>query len=450
MEDYIEKFEALENTINDTIIEEDIDLLLGDGIHVEYIEKSEAEFNIKLPKDIKDYYYYFNHQRIIWSKETIIDGRNMLLKGQFETIDIEDMLSKKAYFKNEKGEEDLDYFWSETLDTEIIDSLKDYYPFDNLGLGYFTLIKLEKETYSFYLFQPNGEITHLDLSLHQYLDHVLNNHGLHLWTQFIKENKSTNDLPFYNELFIKQLVSINENIDLSTYKKSGKPITFETKDYIDQLEELQDDLVNNEFIMIPNFSKNPPVGLQALLKAEQVISFPFPKELKEFYLEMNGFEFAYFFDDDDEYLEGNSRILKLEELMGGLHGAERRTWGEESGKDLVWQSNLLKEDPAWVEKMKSYKVVEYITPTLFTCIQFDKENSDYNLYLCQYDDPMRFKLRFSEFIETLIKTKGMLHWQYYYTFEEDFPSLESLNNIKEQHLTIFEEELTLKIALRNE
>lgn len=449
MEVYIEKFEAMHNTIYNLVPEDDIDILSGEGINMEYIEKYEKEFNITLPKDLKEYYYYFNHQRVIWSKELVVDGQNMVAKGHFETLDIENALAKKAYFKNAHGEEDLDFFWPENLNEETIQKLNNYFPFDDLGLGYFTLFTVQNNSYSLHLFEPNGEITPLKLDIYQYMDYVLDNYGLNMWTHFIKENTSEHTLDFYNTFFISQLQTINKEVKISNYKQTEKELKRSEEKYTELWDELQNTLVNNENIMIPHIEKNPPIGILSLLKSEQVIGFSLPKEIKEFYLTMNGFEFSYFFDEET-YIEGNARILKLEELMGGLHGTYRRTWGEHSGENLVWQSNFVVEDPSYVEAVQNLKVLEYITPTLFLCVKFDKVHESYNLYLCQYDDPMRIELSFEEYIQTLFDIKGIQHWQYYYTHKNDFPSLDSLNHVQKEYLTVFRKEPELTHTMRTD
>lgn len=402
-----------------------------------HIDSLIAEYNIELPKKLRDFYHNVGSITLKWDTEIEIKGKKIAVAGRNDILRLNNhVLSQKIQVFNSDEEYELQYFWEGNYTEEQKEQLKKYYIFDKIDIGIYVLFDLEQTidgNPNLYLLLPPFRLYSLHLTIEEYLHHLINNKGLYLWQWHVQQLSKEDNSKIHNEYFLETLEVLFPDADKSLYKIEDVVPELPLSDNIwtTKLQELQSRLNNDSRVEYAYFHIQPPIHDSLIQRIENVWAKKIPNDMLSFYKEMNGFKFGFKFKDGENVFIGNSHIRPLEYSFGGMKAKEKLIWDDTIGRGTLWVDYFEEEDPDWVEAVQGFRIIDSINPELFIVFPFEEIQKNIELKLLQFDNAIQFKLNFIEYIHMVIHCAGLEHWQYLFTEEEEWPSLESVLPVKE-------------------
>lgn len=320
-----------------------------------------------------------------------------------------------------------DFWWSKWLEENHSLILDRLFVFDNLGQGDLILIYLPENSkdYKFYLFQYPNFFEELFLSISEYIEYTLESRGFYFWQKYFIANHE-NEVKKYGISY--HLPEIFPNSSQSSLIKKCKhkdsslrrDVFLSHDRYIEKFHQLENVLKSIGGIKIERFHVNPGVSFQTIERVNRFFGITMPSEMVNFYKQINGVHIRWsYILSEDLILDGMIWLLPVEDIFGGPNGLKKKEWSVYSQEGVLWEKNLIEEEPNWFNTVKVFNPIEKVFEAKYVVVNFNNQN-DKSIYLLQFDNPIKMTLNFREYLEALLNGGGVENWHYFATYSHDF------------------------------
>ena len=435
MKNYYQLFIDIENSMNKNPNFVDISFQYVPKPKLEQINKIENLIKFQIPEEYLSFYQKTNGITVNWSYR---DHSNCshLICGNFSIPVLERLFGISVYnYKDGKFQNDLIYTTNISSDKEI--DLKSLMLLDNLNYGNFVVIKEVNNQPKLYLLLYCNQLYPLKIKLEEYLDYLLQTRGMYLWQQYFIEDDFLKDGPIVPDEFHTNMAHLFPDVDLKQFpiissKSSNFPnfhhyIKDQNKtDYCQLLTEKVNDLKDLKNITIENFIPNPiytyeeknwGTSIGSINKAYIALGQELPKSMIQFFSSLNGFALRWVYNTGGDAIIGIINLLNLENIIGGEMGFFKKDWDDNAFKDVLWFEDY---DEDLIEYIKPFKIIDNIEGmSREVVIRFTPEQDEPQLFISDKWEFYPLSINFSEYIEYLFLTMGMVGWQFLFVSPEN-------------------------------
>lgn len=391
----------------------------------EEIKHFEEVLGFPIPKVIRTFYENYLPFTISW---TFRDNEKSYLSysGQCLFADLKEHylgLQKSEENPAHPGERHKNVLWYEGDDPDFIRILeRDYYIFDVIDFHahYYTLLKITKEKPNpeLFLFTYPNNMYPLSLDFTTYIKYADEFKGIHLWQElFIDKDKcnitgieSKRSYPLitaYKKIFPELDCSVLENAKNSSETELSYHLLSEKKSYRKRFTKINTEL--QEVMNDHTFVIERDTTIPCIMKAETILNRQLPDSLLAFYTDINGFKLSWRHSSVEDslpksYRAAETRMLPLHKVFFGL-----------SDYDNPKKTDLFNDLLVVLDKYQQLANECYpinCNDHCVTAIRFIEESEEPELYLFSEGIPYKLSVTFEEYIESLLKTRGLSFWEF--------------------------------------
>jgi hypothetical protein len=190
------------------------------------------------------------------------------------------------------------------------------------------------------------------------------------------------------------------------------------QDYVKRLLALRKELEKKDEFVDVVVSKRPRASKTKIDRAEKQLGRPLPGQLKEFFSQSDGWRIEWKCPNMGPLgttLTGQSQVYSVEQIVD--HKVLTRT---ESGafEFRAFWSKKISENKAC--RLARLKVLDDIGFSNYVLMELERDKDEPRLYLFTYTQNLvELSLSVSEYLETVLETRGLYLWQQYATTSGD-------------------------------